>query len=133
MSQEQLERCIQDYFAALCSKDVEAWLATFAADAASHDPAGAPPHVGHAALRRFFDGVVAAFDSVSITAQQTLWCGRRAAVTWRAEGVGKNGRTVRFAGIDVFELDEAGKIQALWGFWDPAAMFAELNGPDLHD
>jgi steroid delta-isomerase len=128
MAQSRIEKCIHEYFAALGNKDVEAWLATFAVDGKNHDPAGAPPNIGHAALRQFFLAVVAAFESVSIAAEQVLVCDQRAAVKWHAEGVGKNGRTVRFAGLDVFEMNTAGKIQALWGFWDPAAMFAELNG-----
>ena len=28
---------------------------------------------------------------------------------------------------DEFEMNAAGTIQTLWGFWDPTAMFAELN------
>jgi steroid Delta-isomerase len=127
MHQTQIELCIQDYFVAICQKDVEAWVATFAADGANHDPAGTPPNVGHAALRQFFVTVISAFESVLIAAEQVMVCGDRAAVKWRAEGVGKNGRAVRFAGLDVFEMNMAGKIQSLWGFWDPAAMFAELN------
>jgi len=128
MSQGQIEQGIQDFFAAFCNKDVEAWLATFAADATSHDPVGAPPNVGHAALRQFFLTVMDMFDRVSIGAEQVLVCNQRGVAKWRAQGVGKNGRTVNFAGLDVFEMDESGKIKGLWGFWDPAAMLAELNG-----
>ena len=127
MNKTAIERCIHEYFAALQSMQVEAWLATFAADGASHDPAGTPPHVGHAALQQFFEFLTAAFASVTIGADQILVQGSRAAVTWRASGVGQNGRAVQFKGIDVFEINDAGKIQTVWGIWDPRALFAELS------
>jgi len=42
-------------------------------------------------------------------------------------GTGKNGRQVIFEGIDVFEINQDGKIQTMWGCWDPAAMMAQLQ------
>jgi hypothetical protein len=39
-----------------------------------------------------------------------------------------NGRTVHFTGIDMLDLNASGKIKALWGFWNPTTVFAELNG-----
>lgn len=128
MTPTQIEQCISNFFLALCQKDVEAWLATFAADASSHDPVGTPPNLGHASLRQFFVNVSATFTSLEIAAEEVMICGNRGAAKWRATGVGQNGRTVQFAGIDVFEMDAAGKIKTLWGFWDPSAMLAELNG-----
>ena len=127
MNKTAIERCIHEYFAALQNVQVESWLATFAADGACHDPAGTPPHVGYAALQQFFEFVTAAFASVTIGAEQILVQGSRAAVTWRANGVGLNGRAVQFAGIDVFEMNAAGKIQTVWGFWEPQSLFAELS------
>ncbi len=123
-----VEQRISEFFSALCHKDIEAWLATFSTDASSHDPVGTPPNVGHAALRQFFVNVSAAFNSLEIAAEEVMVCGSRGAAKWRATGVGQNGRTVKFAGIDVFEMDAAGKIKTLWGFWDASAMFTELNG-----
>lgn len=123
-----VEQRISEFFFALCQKDIEAWLATFSADASSHDPVGTPANVGHAALRQFFVNVSAAFKNLEIAAEEVMVCGSRFAAKWRATEVEQNGRTVKFAGIDVFEMDAAGKITTLWGFWDASAMFAELNG-----
>jgi steroid delta-isomerase len=47
-------------------------------------------------------------------------------VKWTGRGTGKNGRTVTFEGIDILEVNAAGKIQTIKGYWDPAAMMAEL-------
>lgn len=127
MSPQAMQQCIQDYFSALSNKDCDAWLATFANDGANHDPAGSPPNSGHAVLRQYFLTVSASFASMEIAADEFLLQGHRAAVTWNAQAVGHNDRIVKFSGIDVFEMSAAGTIQSLWGFWDPAAMFAELN------
>jgi steroid delta-isomerase len=48
-----VENTVATYFAALRAMDVEAWVATFAQNATSHDPVGQLPLQGHAALRFF--------------------------------------------------------------------------------
>src|SRR5687768_17498624 len=128
MSQETIKRVIADYFAAICAMNVDAWVDTFAADAISYDPAHSPGAQGHAALRQFFTAIGGAFESIKFTEESTFICGQSAAVKWRGEGVGKNGRKVAFESIDLFEVNGDGKIQRMWGYWDPAAMMAELQG-----
>lgn len=96
ISQEQRKLCVLDYLQVLSNSDVESCAATFAEDCANHDPVGAPPNIGYAALRQYFSGM------------------------------GKNGSPVQFGGLDVFELNAADKIKILWGFWDPAPLFAAL-------
>jgi steroid Delta-isomerase len=59
-------------------------------------------------------------DSIFIT-------GNQAAVKWTGNGVGKNGHQVKFEGIDVFEVNTAGKIQRMWAYWNPVAMIAQLQ------
>lgn len=127
MTQMSIKQVIHAYFAAIQDKNVDAWVDCFAVDGANHDPVESAPNVGHAALRQFFLNVIAAFAQVEIAAHEMLPQGDRVAVTWQAKGLGHQGREVHFAGIDVFEFNAEGKIRALWGFWDPATMFAELN------
>ena len=31
-------------------------------------------------------------------------------------------------GIDIFEFNDRGTIQMMWGYWDPADMMAQLQG-----
>ena len=63
-----------------------------------------------------------------MTADHIFLSGNRAAVKFTGRGTGKNGRQVIFEGIDVFEINQEGKIQTMWGYWDPAAMMAQLQG-----
>ena len=126
MSTEIVHKVVSEYFAATRAMDVGAWLETFAEDGASHDPATAPPTKGHAALRQFFEGIAGAFSQVGLTEDNVFISGNEAAVKWTGRGLGKNGREVVFEGIDIFEINDAGKIQNLWAYWNPAALMAQL-------
>lgn len=127
MSTDRVQKAVADYFAAIRAMDASAWIATFAEDATSYDPVGAPPNAGHAALRQFFEGICGAFETVGLFEDQVFISGNEAAVKWTGRGTGKNGRAVTFEGIDVFEINDAGKIQTVRAYWNPAAMMAELQ------
>jgi steroid delta-isomerase len=126
MSPTTIKRVVSAYFAATRAMDLEAWLDTFAEDSISYDPVGAPPTQGHRGLRQFWQAVAGAFETFSITEEDIFVAGSSAAVKWHGQGVGKNGRAVSFHGIDVFEVNSQGKIQKMFGYWDPAPVMAEL-------
>jgi steroid delta-isomerase len=128
MSPEDISRAVKAYFAAIRAMDCEAWVATFAPDAVSYDPVGAPPTTGHDALRQFFAAIVAAFEKVSLAEDHIFIAGNGAAVKWTGSGKGKNGRNVRFEGIDIFDFNEAGLIQTLRAYWNPAEVLMQLQG-----
>lgn len=128
MSSENIRQTVTDYFAAIRAMDADAWVATFAEDAVSHDPVGAPPTEGHSGLREFFEGIAGAFEKVEMFEDSVFVAGDSAAVKWTGRGTGKNGRNVIFEGIDVFEINSDNKIQRVWGYWDPSAMMSELLG-----
>ena len=52
--------------------------------------------------------------------------GNQAATKWVGTGVGVNGADVTFKGIDIFEINDAGKIQRLWSYWDPESLMKEI-------
>lgn len=126
-SEEQIREAVAAYFAATRAMDREAWVKTFAEDAISYEPGGDPLR-GHDAFRAFFDGITGAFETVGLQEHEVYVIGNEAAVKWTGAGTGKNGRNVTFAGIDIFEVNDAGKVQTVKGYWDPAAMMAELMG-----
>ena len=126
MSPEIVSKVVKAYFAALRAMDQQAWVNTFAQDAISYDPVGAPPTAGHEKLGEFFQTVTAAFKEVGLTEDQVFVAGNGAAVKWTGRGVSKQGKKVLFEGIDIFEVNEAGKIQTLHAYWNPAEMVAQL-------
>ncbi len=126
MSTEMIQKAVADYFAATRAMDTSAWVAAFAEDGTSHEPAS-PPATGHEALRQFFEGITGAFSEVGLTEDNVFISGNEAAVKWTGRGVGVNGREVVFEGIDIFEINEAGKIQNVRAYWNPAALMSQLQ------
>ena len=126
MSPEIISVAIKAYFAALRTMDERAWVNTFAEDAVTYDPVGAPPTRGHQRLAEFFQTITAAFKEVGLTEDQIFIAGNGAAVKWTGRGTSQAGRQVQFEGIDGFEINEAGKIQTLHAYWNPAEMVSQL-------
>jgi steroid Delta-isomerase len=126
MSPEIVSKAIKAYFEALRAMDIPAIVNTFAEDAVSHDPVGAQPIEGHQKLTEFFQSITAAFKEVGLTEDQVFVAGTGAAVKWTGRGISKQGKKVRFEGIDVFDVNEAGKIRRLYAYWNPAEMVAQL-------
>lgn len=126
MSPEVISKAVKAYFAALRAMDQQTWVNTFAEDAVTYDPVGAAPTRGHQRLGEFFQTITAAFKEVGLTEDEIFIAGNSAAVKWSGRGISKQGRKVHFEGIDVFEVNEAGKIQTLHAYWNPAEMVAQL-------
>ncbi len=126
MSPEIVSQVVKNYFAALRAMNQNAWVNTFAEDAVSHDPVGAPPIEGHQKLGEFFQSVTNAFKEVGLTEDHVFIAGNQAAVKWTGAGVSKQGNNVRFEGIDVITVNEAGKITGVQAYWNPAEMVAQL-------
>lgn len=126
MSPEVVSKVVKEYFAATRAMDKAAWVNTFAENAISHDPVGAPTLEGHDKLSEFFESITNAFKDVGITEDDVFIAGKFAAVKWTGRGTSKQGKKVHFEGIDVFEVNEQGKIQTLHAYWNPAEMVAQL-------
>ena len=126
MSPEVISQTVRSYFAATRSMDEQAWVNTFAVDAVSYDPVGGPRIEGHQGLAAFFQSIVGAFKEVGLHEEQIFIAGNGAAVKWTGRGVSRQGNKVHFEGIDVFEVNEQGKIQNLHAYWNPAEMMAQL-------
>lgn len=126
MSPELVSKAVKAYFAAIRAMDQEAWVNTFAEDAVTYDPVGAPPTKGHQRLGEFFQTITAPFKEVGLTEEEVFIAGNGAAVKWTGRGVSRQGKKVRFEGIDIITVNEAGKIEKLEAYWNPAEMVAQL-------
>ena len=69
--------------------DRQAWVNTFAEDAVTYDPVGAPPTRGHQKLAEFFDTITAPFKKVGLTEDEIFIAGNGAAVKWSGRGTSK--------------------------------------------
>jgi steroid Delta-isomerase len=127
LSSDQMYDAIDRYFIAWSSLDPSAYVACFNEHAVVHDPYGSTPHQGAKALRDFFATIANAIQEIRIRADSVYAASNRAAAVFRGSAVGKNRKRVEVVGIDVFEFNEAGRITALWAYWDPAAVLAKLR------
>lgn len=118
---------ITAYYAATRAMDVEAWVGAFAANAVAFNPVGATPTAGHHGLRELWASLSCSLDHLGLSEDCVFVADGAAAVKWSGHGVGWTGRPVVFEGIDVFEIDDHGKISTLWSYWDPAVLRSQLR------
>ncbi len=128
MTEETIPTAVRQYFAAIGKMDADSWASCFAEEGISYEPGAPAPLKGRAALRQFLVGVLGAFEAITMTEDHVFQSGNRVAVKFTGHGTGKNGRSVFLEGIDVFEINQEGKIQTMWGYWNPATMMAQLTG-----
>jgi steroid delta-isomerase len=125
-SSDKISRAVRGYFLAIRAMDAEAFANSFAENGTTFDPVGSPGITGRVGLREFLQSICKNFKSVGLTEESVFVAGNGAAVKWTGHGTSTNGREVRFEGIDVFEVDEEGKIQTVHAYWNPAEMIAQL-------
>ena len=121
-----IQKVVAAFFAATRDMDPEAWIATFAEDVVSQDPVGGVPMHGTQGLREFFHMIAELFERMGLTEDSVFVAGNGAAVKWTGRGTGKNGADITFEGIHVFDVNDQGKIQKVWGYWDPTRIMAAL-------
>ena len=126
VSPDRISRAVRAYFLAIRAMDAEAFANTFAEDGTTFDPVGTPGITGRDAIREFLTSICKNFESVGLTEESVFVAGNGAAVKWTGRGTSASGKEVKFEGIDVFEINEDGKIQTVHAYWNPAEMIAQL-------
>jgi steroid Delta-isomerase len=126
ISPERISHTVRAYFLAIRAMDPEALANTFAEDGTTFDPVGTPAITGRDAIREFLASIGKNFKSVGLIEQSVFVAGNGAAVKWVGQGTSTTGKEVKFEGIDVFEINEDGKIQTVHAYWNPSEMIAQL-------
>ena len=120
-SVDQITAAVTAYGAAFAARDRDAFLACFSADAVQVDPKPAPANVGHEAIGAFYDGAMNMAPDISLYVDRIIVCAEQAAVDFRVEAT-MGGTAMGFSGIDIFTVNDDGKISALTAYWDPATI-----------
>ena len=126
ISADKISRAVRAYFLAIRAMDANAFANAFAEDGTTCDPVGSPAITGRDAIREFLASICKNFKSVGLTEESVFVAGNGAAVKWIGKGTSVTGKDVTFEGIDVFEVNEDGKIQTVCAYWNPAEMIAQL-------
>jgi steroid delta-isomerase len=126
MDADTTRQAVLDYFGAFAGADRDAFVALFTDDVHFEDPVGSHVLRGHDGVARFHKGLRRAWSDLEMTAESVFVRGDRAAVAWSARGRSASGKDIAFAGIDAFEVDPAGKIRRLEGYWDLEGVIAQM-------
>jgi steroid delta-isomerase len=127
MNQETVKKAVTDLIAAIQAKNHDAWLACFAEDAVSYNPVGTPPIRGLDGLSQVFEKLVSVVKDIKFTAESMFVAGNEVAIKYTIDGRGKGGRLVAVQGINVYEVNDRGKIQTVRAYWNPAELVAQLK------
>jgi len=126
VSADKISRAVRTYFLAIRAMDADAFANAFAEDGMTFDPVGSPAITGRNAVREFFQSICDNFKSIALDEDFIFVAGNGAAVKWTGRGMSTNDREVKFEGIDVFDINEDGKIQTVRAYWNPAEMLTQL-------
>lgn len=127
MKPETVKATMTSLIAAIQARDCDAWLACFADDAKNYNPVGTPPIQGHEGLKKVFQNMAGAMKDWKFTAESMFVAGNEAAVKYTATGTLKNGKLVVMDGINVYEVNDAGKVQTVRAYWHPAEVAAQMK------
>ena len=116
---DQIRSVIDAYVDGYRRNDKDAVLDLFRPDAEWHDPVGAPPHVGHVGIGAFWDTTHAMADSIALEPRQIVVAGDEGVMVFEIHAATAGG-TMIIDAIEIFTVDDDGKIVLLKAYWDMA-------------
>jgi steroid Delta-isomerase len=118
-SPERIRAVIDAYVDGYRRNDKQAVIDLFAPDAVWHDPVGAPPHVGHEGIGAFWDQAHEMAESLALEPNFVVVAGDEGVMSFEIH-VGTPGGTMVMDAVEIFTLDDEGKIVLLKAYWDMA-------------
>jgi steroid delta-isomerase len=116
---EQVRAVIDAYVDGYRRNDKDGVVALFHPEAIWHDPVGEPPHVGHAGIAEFWDAAHAMADSIVLEPRFVAVGGNEGSMSFEIH-VSVGGGTMVIDAVEIFTVDEDGKIVLLKAYWDMA-------------
>lgn len=128
LGRQAVETAVDRYVSALRSKDLDAWLATFADEAKLVDPVPSEPHIGKEGLAAFWRSVTDLANAIDLEVGALHVCGDEAAMSFKMTLTSASGRAT-VAGIQTFNFDPEGKIVLSKSYWEPQDVVAGTVEP----
>jgi steroid Delta-isomerase len=116
---EQVRTLIDTYVDGYRRNDKQAVLDLFRHDAVWHDPVGAPPHVGHEGIGAFWDQAHEMAESIVLEPRYVVVAGDEGVLAFEIHARTAGG-TMIIDAVEVFTVDDDGKIVLLKAYWDMA-------------
>jgi steroid delta-isomerase len=122
-SPEEVRKVVDAYVDSYRRNDKQACIDLFATDAVWHDPVGEPPHVGHEGVGAFWDQARTMAESIELVPSDVIVCANQAAMVFEIHvnlpaPEGSPPTTMIMDAVEVFVLDDGGKISQLRAYWD---------------
>jgi len=123
MEPDVVRRVVDAYVDSYRRNDKQACIDLFAADAIWHDPVGEPPHVGHEGVGAFWDQARVLAESIELVPSDVIVCANQAAMVFEihvtlAVPEGQPPAGMIMDAVEVFVIDDDGKISELRAYWD---------------
>jgi steroid delta-isomerase len=123
---DAINTAVNGYFDAISSFDQEKWVDLFSENGYMEDPVGSRPYIGHQQLAIFFKGVIRFFSELSMTIESKHLEEDSVKIIWKAKAKSFNGKEILFNGIEVFKINNNGKIMSAQVEWDPSIIAKQL-------
>ena len=129
---EEVRKVVDAYVDSYRRNDKQACIELFAADAVWHDPVGEPPHVGHEGVGAFWDQARALAKSIELVPSDVIVCANQAAMVFEIQVTldtpeGEPEAMMIMDAVEVFVLDDDGKISELRAYWDMSRAHRALS------
>ncbi len=117
---DQVRSAVDGYVTHFQARDRDSWLDLFAEGASLIDPVPAEPAVGRDAIGAFWDAMAGMAERFSIEARSLHVCGDQAALVYTLVAGPAEGGGVSFDGVEIFTVDDEGRISSAVAYWDPS-------------
>ena len=118
---DQVRAAAENHAKLFAAVDKEAWLDLYADNVSFQDPYPAPPSTGKDGLIEFWDRVHGMAKDYDFEIKILAVAGDRAAMAITAS-LSMDGARYAFDAVDVFEVNDEGKIARFTAYWDPTAV-----------
>ena len=115
-SEEQVRRAVETYVDSFRAGDRDRFMAVIADDAEQIDPVGSPPNRGRDAIGRFWNVVAELCERIDFEVRDLFVSGDEAALVFHIVQHRRDGSTVTVDGVDVFRVDDDGRIASVKGY-----------------
>ena len=120
---DEVRRVVDAYVESYRRNDRQACIDLFAKDAVWHDPVGDPPHLGHEGVGAFWDQSRVLAKSIELVPSDVIVCANQAAMVFEihvtlATPEGEPAAGMIMDAVEVFVIDDDGKISELRAYWD---------------
>ena len=118
---DQVREAAERYASKVPSGDADAIVACFSAEAEVVDPYPTPAHVGHDAIRTFWDTVHGMGMPQSFEIEHIAVAGDSAAFLFHITVLVGGSALLGVRGFDIIKVDDDGLITSLTAYWDPTS------------